>query len=110
MDSVHFRFMGSDITYGGIYVGFGLFVTAALLLAAFIAWHLGGLAPDEPPCDRRVGLGAFRIQHGEPRLRLDLLLRRPYRNFGPDRGLSRCGCLAGEGSEVMIYSRLRGAD
>ena len=44
MDSVHWRFMGSDITYGGIYVGFGLLLTAALLFSAFLAWHLGGLA------------------------------------------------------------------
>ncbi len=48
MDSVHWRFMGSDITYGRIYVGFGLFVTAALLLCAFLAWRLGGLARTDP--------------------------------------------------------------
>src|SRR5690242_15163488 len=35
MDSVRWRFMGSEITYGGIYVGFGLLVTASLLLSAF---------------------------------------------------------------------------
>lgn len=59
MDSVHFRFMGSDITYGGIYVGFGLFVTAALLLAAFIAWHLGGLARTNPHAIGALGWVLF---------------------------------------------------
>jgi hypothetical protein len=64
MDSVHFRFMGSDITYGGIYVGFGLFVTAALLLlAAFVAWHLGRLARTNPQAIGALGwvLFAFSI-------------------------------------------------
>jgi hypothetical protein len=48
MDSVRWQFMGSDITYGKIYVGFGLFVTAALLLDGFLAWHLGTLARTNP--------------------------------------------------------------
>lgn len=48
MDSVHWRFMGSDITYGGIYLGFGLLLTAALLLSAFLAWHLSVMARIHP--------------------------------------------------------------
>jgi hypothetical protein len=48
MDSVHWRFMGSEITYGRIYVGFGLLLTAALLFSAFLAWHLSGMAQTNP--------------------------------------------------------------
>lgn len=48
MESVHWRFMGSDITYGGIYIGFGLLATASLVLCAFLAWHLGSLARTNP--------------------------------------------------------------
>ena len=40
--------MGAEITYGGIYIGFGLLLTAALLLSAFLAWHLGWLARSDP--------------------------------------------------------------
>jgi hypothetical protein len=48
MDSVHWPFMGSDITDGKIYIGFGLFVTAALLLDGFLAGRLGTLARTDP--------------------------------------------------------------
>jgi len=33
MNSVHWRFMGAEITYGGIYIGFGLLLTADALYA-----------------------------------------------------------------------------
>lgn len=55
MDSVQWRFMGSNITYGGLYIGFGLFITAALFLAAFLAWHLGGLARVNPQAIGMMG-------------------------------------------------------
>ncbi len=35
-------------TYRGFYVGFGLFVSAAMLLAAGLCWWLGGLARTSP--------------------------------------------------------------
>ncbi|AXC09796.1 hypothetical protein ACPOL_0419 [Acidisarcina polymorpha] len=41
MKSVHFRTQGFSRTYWDFYVGFGLFVTVLLLLAAVIAWQLG---------------------------------------------------------------------
>jgi hypothetical protein len=31
MNNVHFRFMGTDCTYGRFYIGFGLMLTAYLL-------------------------------------------------------------------------------
>jgi hypothetical protein len=43
MRSTHFDILGFSRTYGDFYVGFGLFVTVFLLLAAMLAWQLGGL-------------------------------------------------------------------
>jgi hypothetical protein len=44
MKRVHFQIGRASFSYGGFYVGFGLFVTAYLLFAAVLAWQLGGLA------------------------------------------------------------------
>jgi len=38
--------MGFSRTYWDFYVGFGLFISVILLLAAVLAWQLGGLAPE----------------------------------------------------------------
>jgi hypothetical protein len=43
MRSIHFDVQGFTRTYWDFFVGFGLFVTVFLLLAAVIAWQLGGL-------------------------------------------------------------------
>lgn len=43
MRSIHFDVQGFSRTYWDFYVGFGLFVTVLLLLAAIVAWQLGGL-------------------------------------------------------------------
>ncbi|HEV2349640.1 MAG TPA: hypothetical protein VG028_07335 [Terriglobia bacterium] len=59
MNSVHWRFMGSDITYGGIYLGFGLLLTAALLFSAVIAWHLSWLAGTNPRAIGSLGWAFF---------------------------------------------------
>lgn len=48
MDRVHFEVRGRDYSYGGFYVGFGLFNSAFLVFAALLAWHLGGLAAGNP--------------------------------------------------------------
>ena len=45
MRSVRFDVQGFSRTYWDFYVGFGLFVSVFLVLAAVLAWHLGGLAP-----------------------------------------------------------------
>jgi hypothetical protein len=38
--------MGFSRTYWDFYLGFGLFVSAFLLLAVVLAWQLGGLPPE----------------------------------------------------------------
>lgn len=43
MRSSHFNVLGFSRTYWHFYVGFGLFVSVFLLLAAVLAWQLGGM-------------------------------------------------------------------
>ena len=43
MRSSHFQVLGFSRTYWDFYVGFGLIVSVFLLLAAVLAWQLGGL-------------------------------------------------------------------
>lgn len=43
MRFAHFYIMGFSRTYWDFYVGFGLFVSVFMLLAAVLAWQLGGL-------------------------------------------------------------------
>jgi hypothetical protein len=43
MRSSHFQILGFSRTYWDFYVGFGLFNSVSLLLAAVLAWQLGGL-------------------------------------------------------------------
>ena len=60
MDSVHFQMRGAELSFGGFYVGFGLFVSAYLLFAALVAWQLGRLSEttDVAP----IGWGLFAVQ------------------------------------------------
>jgi len=46
MQSTHFYVLGFTRTYWDFYVGFGLFVSALLLLAVVLAWQLGSLPPE----------------------------------------------------------------
>jgi hypothetical protein len=43
MRSIHFEVQGFSRTYWDFFVGFGLFVTVFLLLAAAVTWQLGSL-------------------------------------------------------------------
>jgi len=43
IQSSHFKVLGFTRTYWDFYVGFGLFVSVFLLLAAIFAWQLGNL-------------------------------------------------------------------
>lgn len=44
MDSVQFTVKGATYSYGHFYRGFGLFITAELLLEAVLAWALASMA------------------------------------------------------------------
>jgi hypothetical protein len=48
MTNVHFQVGSANLSYGGFYVGFGLYVTAYLIFSALLAWHLGELAARSP--------------------------------------------------------------
>jgi hypothetical protein len=54
MQSTHFDVLGSSRTYWDFYVGFGLFVTVFLLLAAVLAWQLGDLPAETLAMTRGV--------------------------------------------------------
>ncbi|MGH9396058.1 MAG: LIC_13387 family protein [Terriglobia bacterium] len=62
MDSVHFQSAGASLSYGEMYIGFGLFVTAYLLFSAFLAWHLGGLAQNNPQAIGALGWAFFAVE------------------------------------------------
>src|SRR5262249_57334850 len=55
MNSVHFQVRNHTYSYGGVYRGFGLFVTAYFVFLAFLAWPLGSLAGKHPPAGRPFG-------------------------------------------------------
>jgi len=52
MNNVHF---GANLSYGGFFVGFGLYVSLYLLFSACVAWHLGGLAGRLPQAIGALG-------------------------------------------------------
>ena len=58
MNQVHFQ----GFSYGGFYVGFGLFVTLYLAFSAFLAWHLGDLATRAPHAIGLLGWMFFSVQ------------------------------------------------
>ncbi|HYL22153.1 MAG TPA: hypothetical protein VEU74_10360 [Gemmatimonadales bacterium] len=62
MNNVQFPVGGSRLSYGGFYRGFGLFVTAYLLFAAFLAWHLGRLAATNPQAIGGLGWAFCAVQ------------------------------------------------
>lgn len=62
MNSVHFQVGSSTFSYGGFYVGFGLTVSAYLIFAAFLSWHLGGLAATNPRAIGALGWVFFALQ------------------------------------------------
>lgn len=60
MRSIHFDVQGFNRSYWDFFVGFGLFVTVFLLLAAVFAWQLAAL-PAETRAPLRVTAWAFAI-------------------------------------------------
>lgn len=55
MNNVHFQVRGKTYSYGGFYVGFGLFNTLFLVFASVLAWHLGNLASRDPQAIGPIG-------------------------------------------------------
>ena len=55
MKSIHFDIQGFSRSYWDFFVGFGLFVTVFLLLAAVVAWQLGRI--DAGTVTRVRGIG-----------------------------------------------------
>ena len=62
MKTVPLTTSGPTFTYYGFYVGFGLFVTAYLLFAAFVAWHLASQARSAPHSIVMLSWGLFAVQ------------------------------------------------
>lgn len=46
IQTTHFNVFGSSRTYWDFYVGFGLIISVFVLLAAILAWQLGGLSTE----------------------------------------------------------------
>jgi hypothetical protein len=63
MRSIHFNANGSDRTYWDFFVGFGLFVSVFMVLAAIITWQFGGL-PTETLAAMRTSAWGFVVCFG----------------------------------------------
>jgi hypothetical protein len=48
MDTTVFAVDGAHLSFGGFYIGFGIFVTAALLVAAVLTWWLAHVVREAP--------------------------------------------------------------
>ena len=62
MDQVRFQLGSKSYSYGDFYRGFGLFCTAYLLFAAFLAWHMGEMARNTPQAIGALGWVFFALQ------------------------------------------------
>lgn len=62
MNTVRFSVGRSSFSYGGFYIGFGLYVSAYLLFSAALAWILGGVANTAPDVVRAIGWMFFAVQ------------------------------------------------
>jgi hypothetical protein len=62
MNAVRFSIGSSTFSYGDFYSGFGLFITAFQLFAAWLAWTLGSMARRGAPGIRTIAWGMFILQ------------------------------------------------
>jgi hypothetical protein len=62
MNDVHFTVGRSTFSYGGFYLGFGLFMTAFNLFLAWLAWQLGSMARRGLMDARTIAWGIFALQ------------------------------------------------
>jgi hypothetical protein len=58
MKSIHFNANGSDRTYWDFFVGFGLFVSALIVLASIVAWQFSSLSA-ETLASMRIAVWGF---------------------------------------------------
>lgn len=62
MQRVQFSVRHSTFSYGGFYVGFGLFISAFGLFGAWLAWVLGSMARRGVMEARTIAWGMFGLQ------------------------------------------------
>jgi len=62
MNNVQFQQGSASFTYGRFYIGFGLAATVSMLFLAFLAWHLGTLARNNPQAIGPLGWAMFLVQ------------------------------------------------
>jgi hypothetical protein len=62
MNSVSFAEGHSTFSYGEFYLGFGLFITAFQLFAAWLAWLVGSMARQGAAGVRAIAWGMFALQ------------------------------------------------
>ncbi len=62
MNKVQFPVGGQSYSYGGFYMGFGLYITVYLLFSAVLAWCLSNLAITNPHTFGAVGWAFFVVQ------------------------------------------------
>ncbi|HLW54751.1 MAG TPA: hypothetical protein VKW06_18085 [Candidatus Angelobacter sp.] len=62
MTKVRLAIGNGQRTYNDFYRGFGLYCTAYLLFAAYLAWFLGGLARSNPAAVGTLGWAFFVLQ------------------------------------------------
>lgn len=55
MDTVTFNIHGKSFSYGGFYLGFGLFISAFYFFLAILSWRLGSMAKRAAPDTRFLG-------------------------------------------------------
>ena len=77
MNNVHFQVKGTSFSYGGFYIGFGLFVTVYSFFSAFLAWHLGSVARKYPQTIVALGWSFFAVQVVNLALALVYFFREP---------------------------------
>jgi len=62
MKNVRFHLGGRERSYGDIYRGLGLSLTASMLFWAFLSWHLGNLTRSAPDAIGTLGWAFFIVQ------------------------------------------------
>ena len=55
MRSYHFQIMGATRTYWEFFFGFGLFLTAALVVVSLLSWKMGAVSDKDPGLALQLG-------------------------------------------------------